>query len=562
VHPHVIALPFFITVAGLALAVLAGALGRAGGQPPRPAILDLRWVALALVVGALGFLNAWDLPTAGLLVLVAFGLWSWSRTSRAPFRLDTSDAIVAGLAAAGLVVVAWRAAPLAIHAWEAGMAALTGVPAEPAATPVWLRVVGVAAAAALAYMVVGGLVRRAERGDGTSSWLLECLRFAAVLMGACLLLYLPFYLGLQSQVRGVGLVTDRSRLSQWLVHMGVPTYFAATTVVCGALWIRPASVARSGMRLAILAACGAVAAVSLLRAEWTGFLLASLVAASTLGALDVWAGADRLPAEDNAGERAALTFALSAAAIGFALPLGLEFVFVRDLFGTRMNSIFKFYYQAWILLGLAGAYAPVALVRRFRAVGPALTGRALLAAWSVPAIALVAAALIYPLAATQTRMAEDGDKPLTLDGLAWWNDAHPADRDMAAYLRDHAVGDAVIVEAVAGSYGHNGRISMATGLPAVLGWDFHETQWGREQEAIDQRKEDVERIYKSTSPDELLRLLAKYEVRYLIVGDMERAQYGLGAADIDRYSRALHLAQSWGQSMIFEVPTQVAGGTP
>ena len=33
-----------------------------------------------------------------------------------------------------------------------------------------------------------------------------------------------------------------------------------------------------------------------------------------------------------------------------------EFVYVRDLFGTRMNTVFKLYYQGWLLLGIGSAY--------------------------------------------------------------------------------------------------------------------------------------------------------------------------------------------------------------
>ena len=40
-------------------------------------------------------------------------------------------------------------------------------------------------------------------------------------------------------------------------------------------------------------------------------------------------------------------------AAGFALMFVVEFVFIRDSFGSRMNTVFKFYYQAWILIALA-----------------------------------------------------------------------------------------------------------------------------------------------------------------------------------------------------------------
>ena len=42
---------------------------------------------------------------------------------------------------------------------------------------------------------------------------------------------------------------------------------------------------------------------------------------------------------------------------GLALTLVVEFLYLRDSFGVRMNTVFKFYYQAWVMLGCASAYA-------------------------------------------------------------------------------------------------------------------------------------------------------------------------------------------------------------
>ena len=49
-------------------------------------------------------------------------------------------------------------------------------------------------------------------------------------------------------------------------------------------------------------------------------------------------------------------FVLMLVLLGALLVIVPEFVYLRDQFGTRMNTIFKFYFQAWILWSLAGAY--------------------------------------------------------------------------------------------------------------------------------------------------------------------------------------------------------------
>ena len=59
--------------------------------------------------------------------------------------------------------------------------------------------------------------------------------------------------------------------------------------------------------------------------------------------------------------------AAAIAVYGALLPVIPEFVFLRDAFDNRMNTMFKVDYQAWVLLMLAGAYGIVTLVRTVRA---------------------------------------------------------------------------------------------------------------------------------------------------------------------------------------------------
>ncbi len=56
-----------------------------------------------------------------------------------------------------------------------------------------------------------------------------------------------------------------------------------------------------------------------------------------------------------------LIFVLFLIILGALLTLAPEFVYLRDQFSWRMNTIFKFYFQAWILWSLAASYAIVFL---------------------------------------------------------------------------------------------------------------------------------------------------------------------------------------------------------
>jgi uncharacterized membrane protein len=96
--------------------------------------------------------------------------------------------------------------------------------------------------------------------------------------------------------------------------------------------------------------------------------------------------------------------------------------------------------------------------------------------------------------------------------------------DLAAieWLNANVDGTPVILEASIGPYRGNGsRISSATGLPTVLGWDRHQRQQ-RYQPGIDQRMADVEAMYDEEDPQRKLEAMRRYRVRYVIVGDVER----------------------------------------
>ncbi len=240
--------------------------------------------------------------------------------------------------------------------------------------------------------------------------------------------------------------------------------------------------------------------------------------------------------------------------VGLLLPLGTELLFVRDLFGSRMNTIFKLYFQAWTLLAVAGGFTFYAVARRLP--------RPAALVWGVPAALLVAASLVYPVAAIRSRTSHftpptySGVTALTLDGLAWWRDQFPDDLAAAKWLRANANGTPVIVEAPGGGYSHHGRMAMATGFPAVMGWDGHEHQWRGQRTEIDPQKADAVAIYTTDDANELLRLLAKYDVRYLVVGDWERSQPELELTEADnrRFGTVLKEVFSSGGTVIYERP--------
>ena len=202
---------------------------------------------------------------------------------------------------------------------------------------------------------------------------------------------------------------------------------------------------------------------------------------------------------------------------GMALTLFPEFVFLRDLFGYRINTIFKFYYQAWLLWSIAAAYGMIELLQIKRSP-----------AWFVLSSGLVVSltmALFYPVISIQSKtnnFSREGG--MTLDGAYLFPDS---DMPAVEWLRKAPPG--VIGEAVGGSYSTpHARMATYSGKPNVLGWDFHEIQWRGGSELVVPRKEDMAILYCTHHWDTAKLILEKYSIRYLVVGDIERSTYEKG----------------------------------
>jgi YYY domain-containing protein len=253
------------------------------------------------------------------------------------------------------------------------------------------------------------------------------------------------------------------------------------------------------------------------------------------------------------GESQRDLFALALFVLGLALGAAVDIVTVQgDI--ARMNTVFKFYLQAWVLLALVAGYAVWRLVLDGPITEPAATRSAAVGrfAWTTALAVLVGAALIYPVAATPARL-RDRFVPLppTLDGAAFMAHAVYQDErgpielrhDLEAirWLREHLDGTPIIVEGVTPFYRWGSRITVYTGLPTVIGWDWHQKQqrWGYQQ-LVDQRIADVTAFYTGTDPAAAMAFLNRYGVRYVIVGTVERNYYPpAGLAKFERMTDQL-----------------------
>jgi YYY domain-containing protein len=275
---------------------------------------------------------------------------------------------------------------------------------------------------------------------------------------------------------------------------------------------------------------------------------------------------------------------ITAAALGsLALP---EVAAVKGDVG-RMNTVFKFYLQGWILLALLAGPCVVMLVRalcsrssprapvaedRSQAAGERLVASepwavAWRSMWVTVLIILVFACAVYPILATRTKVGlRFAPLPSSLDGMAYMAEATyrdrerdldlPSDWQAIRWMMENVEGTPVILEGVAPLYHWGSRYSIYTGLPAVLGWDWHQKQqrWGY-QERVDARQRDVNRFYGTPDQELAWRILREYDVRFIVVGGLERAYYpAAGLAKLDQMiGNGLEVAYHQGSVTIYEV---------
>ena len=482
-HPHVLALPFVLLALAAALNLIRNSQFPNRNSRFSFPLLTFDFSLLPLILGGLFFLNSWDILPYGFILLVAFGV--------ARYRVN--------------------------NAWDAGATRDLAV-------------------------------------------------FTVVLGVLSVFLYLPFYIGFQSQAGGLlPTLFVKTRLHQYLIMFGLFVFvlgaFLARLVsehreVTAREWLSRAAaplalIVAFPFAIALLA-LGVIAARPDLqeqaRAVFPGASnLLTTVLAAYFGPLisDPWlfillaiflaaiVALVRVCLPDDS-----TTFVLLLAFTGFLLTFGVEFVYLRDQFGSRMNTVFKFYFQAWTLFSIAAAYAVFYLSHRLHGIARG--------AWFTGLVVLLAASLVYPALAIPNR-AGDFAKTPTLDGIAWIRDTNPGDYAAIQWLNAHAPRGSNILEAVGDEYSYGSRVSMATGLATPLGWFGHELQWRgntrlfKDDAAGIDRAADVARIYQTLDPQEALTLLDKYDIKFVVVGPMERSKYGLSKSQIDKFGRVMTL---------------------
>ena len=521
-HPHMLAMPFVILLIALLFNLL---LNRR--QPTIPVnsetqtsawrttllqapafLLDLARsltpagmigvISLIVAGGALVFLNTWDFPPYWLLLMTVVGLLIWRALGQltAMSNIARSGQAVAVAAISGVLLLVG----LLLFYW-----------------PYFLT----------AQSQAGGIVPNLFNPSRLPQFF---LMFGFALLGVCALL------GVAWQT-----LTPAERLvksNHWMqlgslaaLIYGLPLLFLLLSTLF-ATTVRGQSLLAGNMPLP----AGATSYLPFILDRWSSQALTFLVVGALL-TLVLWLGLRYVgvwgaaPVDEAAtgqpNQQATTLFVLLLTAIALLLVYAPEFVYLRDNFGTRMNTVFKFYYQAWLLFGLALSYTIVVALSSWQVKAPLALGTNVCAALS---LVLALSGIVFPLAAAYGKTGGFAGTP-TFDSTAYLAQSGPAELAAATWVRNNTAPNAMVVESKGASYWSNyNRISTLTGRPTLLGWDGHQSQWRGKAygEMAQGRVEALKVIYCSRTPEMIVQTLATWNIEYVYVGPMERSQLQIG----------------------------------
>jgi YYY domain-containing protein len=510
-HPHVLALPFVLLALALSFSVLA--------QKQR-----ISWPQLGLMTicfGGLAFLNLSDWPIY-FFILISVLAMRWVRDEKPQSWRDwLRPAFGFGMPLAGV---------LAYLPWHLSYRSQIGgiLPNPIFATRFHqLFVMFGPFLVIIAWFLVDLAIRQRAR----FAWL------EGIALGAGLLILL---FGLMI---GLGFITVQSSdIARLFLFSSTGASVAAGT-------------ADSALQSQIGQSMWAVIRHRLLGYPGTPLVLTLIIIGALAYLLPLFQRKEETEGDEPANPpENASSFVVLLILVGALLILGPEFLYIRDVFGMRLNTVFKFYYAAWLIWAIASACALHMVLGRPRNGIHRVTQIVFLGV----SILLITAGLVYPSFAIPTKagdFAQAADRQPTLDGIEFIRHQYPSDHTGILWLQKNVEPGSVVLEAVGGSYSYYARVSAATGLPTVIGWPGHENQWRGSlfEELAEGREGAVKEIYATTSITRAQQLLDEHGVDYVFVGSLERNPEYASEASLEKFSQFLTLVFQDGDVDIYRV---------
>ena len=224
---------------------------------------------------------------------------------------------------------------------------------------------------------------------------------------------------------------------------------------------------------------------------------------------------------------------------GLALTLFVEVIVLKGDIG-RMNTVYKFYVQVWVMLALSSAMSFYWLMDGIHSWNPNTAEL-----FKYTTAALTIGVLLFPIMAGMDKIRDRyvPTAPHSLDGLQYMNGATWLEHDITfdtdyeikleqdnqgiRWMQQNVAGSPVIVEGNVVEYRWGNRYTINTGLPGVLGWNWHQRQQRGvvSSEWVTKRVDEIGQFYSLMTIDEARNFIAKYNVKYIVVGQLEKAIY-------------------------------------
>lgn len=521
-HPHVLGMPFVLLAVGLALNLAYRGLNeKIAGIQIKEWFKRFDFWPTAVILGGLSFLNTWDFP---IYVALFAAVYAWLRISQNGWGwARVADFIQIGL----LLGITGGALYLPFYL---GFASQAGglLPSMAFQTrSVYFLVMFLPLLFPIAIWLVNQN-RRSQRQDIKNG----VLAGVSVVVGLCVLMLATW---------GVFQMT-LSAATSWQQNGSILQPFGSSLVFglseyFGKQGGQGVELFQTAIQRRVTDPITWLALLGVIALAWAVLSAARRVPEPAEVAPDV-------PSAAVDPQRTGDIFVAALILVGAGLALLPEFFYLKDGFGTRLNTIFKFYFQAWILWGLAAAYATAALWRKLRGLRQI--------AFKVSWLIITAAALIYPviMLAVKTGLPAKPLSALTLDGKAYLQQYNPDEWEAFMWLQGAPFG--VVAETVGVQYNPDtARVSTHSGLPTVLGWEGHEWQWRGGAGEIGSRRGDLELLYTTNSWDEASAVIERYNIRYIYIGPVERTTYRVNEA---KFQGNLEIVFQNAAAIIYEVP--------
>ncbi len=509
-HPHLIGIPFGVFFLALILTLFYDLTARQIMTWPRGIGL---LVITSLMLGTLSSVNLWELPTYFGLGVLAFVVGQYRGQGRIRWGLTL---LVAVVYLVGAYLLYWPFFQNYVNVGASGI----GLVKEGDLASQWLLIWGFFGFILLSWLVYTA-TRYTQEGSGSERWLAASLHHFD---------RLPRYLRLHQ------LCVQRPTLGYLLILALVPL-----TVVAGA---------------------GA-------------FLLGRTVLALCLVPLGLlWL----LLWRRSRNADVASLFVVLLMITGLALLAGTQLIFLKDFLAGgdayRMNTVFKFFNQVWVLWGIAAA---IALPRIWHGYILQRSARQIIGrtVWSVVFTCLFVASFAYLIWGTPARLDErfPGWRPPigTLNGLDfmregvfhWPDQNNPIemrhDWDAIQWLLTNVRGNAVIMESSqVGYYREAGsRIATMTGLSGINGLHEGEQRYG---DVVGQRGALHNEFWSTMDLGRTQQLLGELQVDLVYVGPLEQFLHPEGVQKLAQFAATGQLTAIYrnDRSIIYAVPGRLA----